>query len=66
MGLITGERSYYAVNSKGKMVKIQEEGWDNANATPTHMMVMFSAGCGTAYEGTIGQTLWVDNVKLQY
>lgn len=66
MGLITGDRSYYAVNSKGKMVKIQEEGWDDANATPTHMMVMFSAGCGTAYEGTIGQTLWVDNVKLQY
>jgi len=48
------------------MVPVHEVGWDSANATPTHVMVMFSAGCGTAYEGTIGQTLWVDNVAFGF
>ena len=66
MGLISKDRPYYARNSKGKMVPVQEVGWDSPNAVPTHMVVMFSAGCGTAYEGTPGQTLWVDNVGLEY
>lgn len=66
MGLISNDRPYYARNSKGKMVPVKEVGWDAPNAVPTHMMVMFSAGCGTAYEGTPGQTMWVDNVCLEY
>ena len=66
MGLISNNRPYYARNSKGRMVPVKEIGWDDANATPTHVMVMFSAGCGTAYEGTIGQTMWVDNVAFEY
>ena len=66
MGLISQSRPYYATNSKGRMVPIHEVGWDDANATPTHVMVMFSAGCGTAYEGTIDQTMWVDNVYFGY
>ena len=66
MGLIDNNRPYYATNSKGKMVPVKEVGWADADAKPTHMMMMFSAGCGTAYEGTIDQTLWIDNVKLQY
>ena len=66
MGLVPSSRPYYARNSKGKMVPVHEVGWDSANATPTHIMVMFSAGCGTAYEGTIGQTLWVDNVAFGF
>ena len=66
MGLISNDRPYYARNSKGKIVPVQEVGWDAANVVPTHIMVMFSAGCGTAYEGTIGQTLWVDNVGFEY
>lgn len=66
MGLIDGEASYYARNSKGKMVPVHEIGWDEASATPTHMMVMFSSGSGKAYEGTPGMTLWVDNVALAY
>ena len=48
------------------MVPVQEEGWDDANATPTHMLIMASSGCGTAYEGTVGMTLWLDNIALQY
>lgn len=66
MGLIPQDRSYYARNSKGKMVPVVEEGWDNENATPTHMLIMASSGCGTAYTGTVGMTLWVDNMALQY
>ena len=66
MGLISGEKAYYARNSRGKMVPVQEEGWDDANATPTHMLIMASSGCGTAYEGTVGMTLWLDNIALQY
>lgn len=66
MGLLNGEKAYYARNSKGKMVPVQEEGWDSADATPTHMLVMASSGCGTAYVGTPGMTLWVDNMALVY
>ncbi len=64
MGLIPEERNYYARNSKGKMVPVKEVGWDDADATPTHMLVMFSSGCGEAYVGTVGMTMWVDNVAL--
>ena len=66
MGLISKEKSYYARNSKGKMVPVIEEKWDDANATPTHMVLMASSACGTAYVGTIGMTLWVDNFALVY
>jgi hypothetical protein len=66
MGLIPTEKSYYAKNSKGKMVPVKEVGWDDANATPTHMLIMASSGSGTAYIGTLGLTLWVDNFALVY
>lgn len=66
MGLISKENSYYARNSKGKMVPVQEVGWDAPDATPTHMLVMFSAASGKAYIGTPDLTLWVDNVSLVY
>lgn len=66
MGLIPEEKSYYARNSKGKMVPVVEEGWDDSNATPTHMLVMASSGCGTAYTGTVGMELLLDNIKLKY
>lgn len=66
MGLILEEKSYYARNSKGKMVPVVEEGWDDADATPTHMLVMASSGCGTAYTGTVGMEFWLDNISLQY
>lgn len=66
MNLIPAGKSYYARNSRGKMVPVVEEGWDSADATPTHMIVMFSAGSGEPYVGTPGLTLWVDNVGLEY
>ena len=58
----TKKTQYYAKNSKGKMVPIQEEGWDSADATPTHVIVMISAGSGEPYVGSPGLTFYVDNV----
>ena len=66
MCLIPEEKSYYARNSKGKMVPVVEEGWDAPTATPTHMLVMFSAGSGEPYVGTIGTDFLVDNVALLF
>lgn len=65
-GLIPEKNSYYARNSKGKMVPVKEVGWDAAGTAPTHMVVMFSAAGGEPYVGTPGLTLWVDNVGLVY
>lgn len=66
MGLIPAEKSYYARNSKGKMVPVKEVGWDSADAEPTHIIVMASAASGEAYTGTLGLTLWIDNIGLTY
>lgn len=66
MKLIPDEKSYYARNSKGKMVPVREVGWDSADATPTHILVMFTSGSGEPYTGTPGMTFWVDNVAMQY
>ena len=66
MGLIGGGESFYALNSKGKNVPIKEEGWADPNETPTHIVLKFDSSHGGAYVGTIGHTLWRDNVKLVY
>ncbi len=64
--LRTKDNCYYAANSKGKMVPVVEEGWDSADATPTHAIVMFSSGNGAPYVGTEGLTLYIDNVGFGY
>jgi hypothetical protein len=56
------DKTYYARNSKGKMVPVIEDGWASASETPTHIILMFSAGSGEAYVGTEGLTFYVDNV----
>lgn len=66
MGLIPEESSYYARNSKGEMRPVKEVGWDAPDATSTHILVMASAASGTAYVGSPGLTLWVDNIGLVY
>lgn len=66
MGLMgKGGTQRYAKNSKGALVPIKETGWDG-NATPTHMILQFSSSHGGAYIGTVGNTMWVDNVKMVY
>lgn len=66
MGLIPADRSYYARNSKGNSVPVKEIGWDSYDATPTHIIVMASTASGEAYTGTIGLTLWIDNICTAY
>ena len=56
----------YARNSKGKSVLVRETGWASADAVPTHIELQFSSSHGGAYVGTVGNTLWVDNVGLVY
>lgn len=63
MGLTS---QFFMKNSKGKMVQIKEVGWGTAADTPTHLVVKFDSSNGGAYTGTVGNTLWVDNVRLVY
>lgn len=66
MGLFGSERTIYARNSKGKNVPVREEGWATPDETPTHVILKFDSSHGGAYVGTIGNTLWVDNVRFVY
>lgn len=65
LALRNGNNVYYAKNSKGKLVPIIEEGWDDEKATPTHVILMMSAGNGEPYVGTEGLNLYVDNVAFK-
>ena len=56
----------YALNSKGKMVPIKEEGWASDDEAPTHLFIQFDSSHGGAYIGSVGNTLWIDNVRLVY
>lgn len=66
MGLTTGEDVKYAKNSKGKMMPIQEVGWGEPDDEPTHMVLQFDSSHGGAYIGSVGNTLWIDNVRIVY
>ena len=66
MGLVTGDRQYYALNSKGKNVPIQEDGWADKDEKPTHLVLQFASSHGGAYIGSVGNTLWIDNVKMVF
>lgn len=66
MGLMNGPDGYHAINSKGQNVPIQEEGWAQPNEMPTHVILGFCSSHGEVYTGTIGNTLWIDNVKFVY
>lgn len=77
-GDITGDENYkadrmkiqdqerFTVNSKGKIVAIQEVDWAGEDEAPTHLILQFTSSHGGAYIGSPGNTLWVDNVKLVY
>lgn len=64
MGMVSGERQYYALNSKGKNVPIIEDGWASKDETPTHLILKFDSSYGGAYIGSVGNTLWIDNVRF--
>lgn len=58
------ETAFRAVNSKGKTVVIQEEGWAAPGTAPTHIIINFISSCGDAFYGGVGNTLWIDNVEI--
>ena len=65
MGLKTDpESAYHALNSKGKNVIIQEDGWAEPGTEPTHLIINIISSCGKAFYGGVGNTVWVDNVKV--
>lgn len=66
MGLLDGDKAYYATNSKGKLVPVHEIGWAPTDAVPTHVLVMASSSCGEAYIGTEGLTLYIDNISFGF
>lgn len=66
MGLLDGDKAYYARNSKGKLVPVHEVEWADADETPTHVLVMCSSSCGTPFVGTEGLTLYVDNIGFGF
>ncbi|MBO7541858.1 MAG: PCMD domain-containing protein, partial [Bacteroidales bacterium] len=68
MGLIgkDHDRCFYAKNKKGKLVKIDENAWAEADAKPTHAILMITSTSQGAYCGNLENVLWVDNVRLEY
>ena len=66
MGLQQGRMTLYTVNSKGKKKPIIEEGWAEPDAPVTHAILQITAGSRGAFIGALGNTLWVDNIRLEY
>lgn len=66
MGLIPEKKSYFCKNSKGKIVPVVEVGWGAPDEKITHMLIMASSGCGTAFVGAENTTFWIDNIALEY
>ena len=66
MGLLQGSRALYAVNSRGQRKPILEEGWAEPGAPVTHAVLQITAGSRGAFTGALGNTLWVDNIRLEY
>lgn len=58
------ETAYHAINSRGRNVIVQEDGWAVPGVLPNYMMVHFITSCGKAFYGGVGNTLWVDNVEI--
>lgn len=59
-------RCFYAKNSRGKLVPIDENAWAAADAQPTHAILMITSTSQGAYCGNLDNVLWVDNVRLEY
>ena len=56
----------YAVNSRGERKPILEEGRADENIPVTHAILQISAGSCDAFTGALGNTLYVDNIRLEY
>ena len=66
MDLNPNDGAFKAENSKGKMVHVEEVGWADADETPTHVILMLTAGSYPAWYGCPGNAFWIDNVCWVY
>lgn len=66
MNLVSGDKTMYALNSKGKKKLILEEAWADANFPVTHAIMMITSGSQGAFIGALGNVLWVDEIRLEY
>ncbi len=66
MDLISGDKTMYAINAKGKKKVIQEEGWADADSPITHAIMMINSSSQGAFVGAVGNILWVDEIRLEY
>ena len=66
MGLNNDEETaYHCINSSGKNVVVEETGWASPDEQPNYLIVIFLSSSGKAFYGGIGNTLWIDNVRLE-
>ena len=66
MNLVSGDKTMYALNSKGKKKPILEEAWADASFPVTHAIMMITSGSQGAFIGALGNVLWVDEIRLEY
>ena len=66
MDLISGDKTMYALNSRGRNKAIQEEAWAEADCPVTHAIMMITSGSQGAFVGAVGNILWVDEIRLEY
>lgn len=66
MQLVSGDKTMYALNSKGKKKPIIEEGWTEANCPVTHAVMAITSGSQGAFIGALDNVLWVDEIRLEY
>lgn len=59
------EKTFHALNSKGENVMVIEEGWASPDETPNVLIIKFLSSCGEAFYGGVGNTLWIDNIRLE-
>lgn len=58
-------KTHKARNKSGRMVFVEEKGF-RADVEPTHIIILISSGCLPPFTGCLGNTLWVDNIRMVY
>ena len=66
MGLRGKESGMYAINRKGESKPLVEEGWASADTPVTHAILSLCTSSQGVFKAAIGNTLWVDNLRLEF
>lgn len=59
------DRAFHTINSKGENVQVIEDGWAAPGTEPNFLIIKFLASSGQAFYGGVGNTLWIDNIRLE-